>query len=50
MYESCSIAAMRPRRCDGIVSFQIVIRKSPLTISAAPANTRQAIAVGSDFE
>ena len=33
---------------DGIVSFQIVMRNSPLTMSAAPAKTRHAIATGSD--
>ena len=48
MYESCSIPAIRPRMADGIVSFQIVMRNSPLTMSAAPAKTRHAIATGSD--
>ncbi len=40
MYESCSMLAMRPRSVQGIVSFQIVMRNKPLTMSAAPASTR----------
>ncbi len=48
MYEICSIPAMRPRRRVGMVSFQIVMRKRPLTMSAAPASPRHANAAGSD--
>ncbi len=35
---------MRPRICEGIVWFQMVSRKRPLTMSAAPAMARQATA------
>ena len=48
MYESCSMLAIRPRNDGGIVSFQIVIRNRPLTMSAAPASTRQPTATGSE--
>jgi len=37
---------MRPRNFDGIVSFQIVIRKRPLTMSAAPATAKHVTASG----
>ena len=46
MYEICSMPAMRPRIRAGMVSFQMVTRNRPLTMSAAPAQARHAIATG----
>jgi len=47
-YDSCSMPARRPRRLSGIVWFQIVARKMPDDMSAAPAAARNASASGSD--
>ncbi len=49
MYDSCSMPASRPRSSVGIVSFQIVMRNTPLAMSAAPASARHRRAVKRPF-